>query len=431
MSAVITQLREELFRNRVTFLALKISFGLMAVFLFWLEVQKLRYALGVDFPQDYAAAQIWWLGSSVYGPDVATTASNSCHFSHIDNFHPPTTVLFYLHSHLLSCHHAYLLSQSAYLLLATSVLFILGVSKFGTRSLLPFLFLNIFLGSGTVSNSIGLGQSSLGIMGLLFLAYLFLDKEREFSAGVCVGLASSMKLFPAIYCLYFLISRQWKAFFAASLTAIAFVGLFLVKGSSTDFLIYVQDIAQRNVIEWGAYPLEISLSSFLSPLFLHSTVSKAPFPNEHIGVAVHQGILAIGLLIFVLHTNYILQRGLRDLAFVTTGLYMILISPISWWHFAPFLIFSGLLIHSVISRREDWRITWLALLCVSICGLLPSHYDIVFALANTFDRNSALEKSFFLMLAKPGAILTVLQLGLVVSISKRRKEQERNTCESI
>ncbi|TFH65787.1 MAG: hypothetical protein E4G90_05680 [Gemmatimonadales bacterium] len=115
-----------------------------------------------------------------------------------------------------------------------------------------------------------------------------------------------------------------------------------------------------------------------------------------------------------------------DLAFILTGLYMILISPISWNHFAPFLIFSGLLISAVAYRQEGWKPSWVIPLGLSVLGLLPSHFAMVKTLTSIFEPDSGIDQFFYLLLAKPGAYIALVQLVIVTQLSRRSKGRIEN-----
>ena len=66
--------------------------------------------------------------------------------------------------------------------------------------------------SAPLRTNLMVGQYYALLLFLLTLAcYLYLRQQRVF-AGVLVGIASAMKIFPAIYLIYFLRKKDWKAF---------------------------------------------------------------------------------------------------------------------------------------------------------------------------------------------------------------------------
>lgn len=131
----------------------------------------------------------------------------------------------------------------------------------------------------------------------------------------------------------------------------------------------------------------------------------------------------VGFVLALLHIRVLMKRGFSDLAFAANGLYMILINPISWWHFAPFLIFSGLLILVEARRQSGWKAWWVVPLALSILGILPSHYGVAFYLSGVLDLGKVGESLLFISLAKPGTILTLIQLGLVIKLGRFGKAQ--------
>ncbi|NJK80463.1 MAG: DUF2029 domain-containing protein [Chloroflexaceae bacterium] len=79
-----------------------------------------------------------------------------------------------------------------------------------------------------------LGQVNF-ILLLLFagtLAFLHMPHSRWYSvlAGVLLGLATMLKVFPAIFGLLFLVYRRWSAIAAAALTGVVLLGLGVVLG---------------------------------------------------------------------------------------------------------------------------------------------------------------------------------------------------------
>ncbi len=59
------------------------------------------------------------------------------------------------------------------------------------------------------------------------VAWFYLRRGREIPAGIALGAAASVKLFPGLLFLLLLLGRRWKAFFAASATFLAIFGVML------------------------------------------------------------------------------------------------------------------------------------------------------------------------------------------------------------
>ncbi|MBT8397444.1 MAG: hypothetical protein KJN92_10775, partial [Gemmatimonadetes bacterium] len=228
------------------------------------------------------------------------------------------------------------------------------------------------------------------------------------------------------YALFFLLSGRWKAFFATVLTVSGLFAAYSIRGSLLDFPIYFQIIARENVIHWGALPSGISIASLVSPLFLDSIHTKAPFPNEQLGLAIHQGVLLVGLFLFSIHARKLVSAGKTQLGFVLTGLYMILISPISWPHIAPFLVFSGVVISQAAHQQEGWTAKWLVPLGLSFLVLLPPHDAIFELLTRLSGGGPPDDRSLLLVLAKPGMYATLAQLAIVTWIGSQSPSKDES-----
>lgn len=62
---------------------------------------------------------------------------------------------------------------------------------------------------------------NLALVLLCWCAFLFWQNNRDIAAGISLGLAISLKCTPAAFLAYFLWKRQWKVFFAGSVSIIA------------------------------------------------------------------------------------------------------------------------------------------------------------------------------------------------------------------
>jgi len=74
-----------------------------------------------------------------------------------------------------------------------------------------------------------LGQMHILVMALLVVAYVSHMRGRQISTGCCIALAAALKIYPILFCLYFVLKRQWKALGSTALfTALCLALSFLV-----------------------------------------------------------------------------------------------------------------------------------------------------------------------------------------------------------
>lgn len=72
------------------------------------------------------------------------------------------------------------------------------------------------------------GQLQLPLLLLLTASWLSLRRGQDVRAGIFLGLAIALKLFPALLILFLLIQRRWRCVMAASVTATAVLGVSFV-----------------------------------------------------------------------------------------------------------------------------------------------------------------------------------------------------------
>jgi hypothetical protein len=117
-----------------------------------------------------------------------------------------------------------------------------------------------------------LGQYYVLLLFLLTLACWLYLRQRRFMAGVAVGLAAGLKIFPIVYLVYFVRKKDWRAFaggVAASLSSLA-VSI-LVFGSALS-RIYATQVLPATFRGEALAPYNLqaaSLSSLLHRLFVY------------------------------------------------------------------------------------------------------------------------------------------------------------------
>jgi len=162
-------------------------------------------------------------------------------------------------------------------------------------------------------------------------------------AGVGIGLAASIKLTPALFVVYLLVTRQWRAAMTAVTTAFAVTAAtFLVAGheSATYFLRVLWQT--ERVGEADMTPNQ-SLAGVLARLY---DTPEAPTLLW----------LSFALLLFAVGLSRAARAhadGDELTAFVLVGLTANVISPISWSHHLFFVIPAVVVLADAAMRRRD------------------------------------------------------------------------------
>jgi alpha-1,2-mannosyltransferase len=219
----------------------------------------------------------------------------------------------------------------------------------------------LFLAIEPVRETLGYGQVNLLLFGLIFADLVALRWRARAAvtqvaaspivqylrsgawAGVGIGLATSIKLTPALFILYLLVTRQWRAASTALATA---VGV-----TTATFL-----IAERE-----------SATYFGQIMWQTERVGAADMtPNQSLaGLLARtyddtQGPMLVWLSFALLMLAVGLSRAARShddgdelTAFTLVGLTANVISPISWSHHLVFVIPAIMVLADAAMRRRD------------------------------------------------------------------------------
>lgn len=211
-----------------------------------------------------------------------------------------------------------------------------------------------------VRETLGFGQINLLLFGLIMADMVALrwrtrgrtsqlqgQLARFFAtgawAGVGVGLATSIKLTPALFIVYFMITRQWRVAFTAIGTAVGVtVGAFAVAGrESTAYWTSVLWQTER-VGEADMTPNQ-SLAGVLARMYDSVTAPTL------LWLTFSLLLLAVGLS----RAAHAHSDGDELTAFTLIGLTTNVISPISWSHHLLYVIPAMIILFDATLRRRD------------------------------------------------------------------------------
>jgi uncharacterized membrane protein (UPF0136 family) len=177
------------------------------------------------------------------------------------------------------------------------------------------------------------GQTGLALGFLLIVGWYQLRRGWPVLAGICVALASGLKMFPGLLFLYLLI-RHRRAF-ASALVTLAALLLFTGLVTGWDTFAEYASTAREVTEEYQVYPSNLSLLGLVSRLLGPEALGKARVVFFILG-----GLIGTGLV-------WLLSRRPRpaesdpeslDLEYSLFISLMPLLSPISWDHYLSVLI---------------------------------------------------------------------------------------------
>lgn len=330
----------------------------------------------VDFFEDWASAKNFLGGLPVYTSHKLTAERylghpmESSNTTLVDlNWHPPPSVLLALPFAGLSYPKAIfvwnLLSLAA---LGVSIgLIVRGLGlPFSLWALCPLTVL--LLACSPLAEQFFFGQSNLLLLLLLTGVWLAQRAGRLVGAGLLLGTATVIKLFPGFLLVYFVLRRQWKAVAA---TAVTFVGLTAgtaaVLGPQT-YRTYIQEVLPSVASGRSAWS-NASLAGFWSKLFDPASEPDLPWPRTQplwpSPALARAGTLlsCAGVVVALVWVCRRAQtRAERDHAFGVAVIAMLLVSPITWSHYFLLLFLPLPMVWLALPRSGGARILFLGIL---------------------------------------------------------------------
>lgn len=190
------------------------------------------------------------------------------------------------------------------------------------------------------ANTLHIGQLYIFLFALAAGAWTCLRQEKNFIAGVLIGVLCVVKPNFLVWPLFLLLTRQWRPTLSAALTSITFVGLSII--------LYGYDI----YLQWlTAFLIDRHAERFLIETSIYGYVSRLGFPALGTVTSV---IFFLGSALFVWHYR-IEKSDASRLALVVA----ILASPLAW------VDYTLCLIPAMISRPWEWKLTVAAALLMT------------------------------------------------------------------
>lgn len=186
----------------------------------------------------------------------------------------------------------------------------------------------ITLGWSPVVSLLREGQSGLLVAALIVIAWFYLRREQEVQAGIALGVATCLKLYPGLMLAYLLL-RYRRALMAAIVSFLLLVAMPLVWLDTRVYREYFNMI-HTVMSRFGGHPLNISVLGVLRKSGL--AVSNTLF-------AICAICVIAGFVWFIARNSY--DPPLRwpiDLEYSTFMILMLLLSPIAWDHYLVSLI---------------------------------------------------------------------------------------------
>ncbi|MDV7274566.1 MULTISPECIES: glycosyltransferase 87 family protein [Rhodococcus] len=171
-----------------------------------------------------------------------------------------------------------------------------------------------------VSSTLDYGQINILLMALV--AFDCLAKRTPLPRGVLIGLAAAVKLTPAVFVLYFLLRKDFRAAVTTAAAFVAFSAVGAIATWSDSVTYWTRTLFDSGRIGTPAYPANQSITGVLARFDVSESL-RTP-----IWLLLSLGVLAVAI-VAMLRT---LRAGEAALALGVNAVLGLLVSPVSWSH---------------------------------------------------------------------------------------------------
>jgi glycosyl transferase family 87/WD40 repeat protein len=271
----------------------------------------------------------------------------------------------------LRAKHRWLLVNLAFLSLIGTLL---GVS---TQLKMRRVALLMFLAVIPLRNNFLLGQLHIFVLLLLTLAAWLYVEDWLFVCGVVLAVAAAAKIYPALFLLFFLFKKEWRAAagLTVGLTGAALTSLYLF-GSDACWL-YAREILPRALRGEATDPYNVawnSFSSLLRRLFILEPELN-PHPYSHLPwlyaflFATVNGLILVAFMWAIGSKTGDRARKKLEWA-VFLFLLLLLSSQPASYHFVALILTAVLVVDYLLTRQRRFEAGLIVFVYALICGPL-------------------------------------------------------------
>jgi Glycosyltransferase family 87 len=297
-----------------------------------------------DFYQDWGSARNHMTGLPVYTSHSVSIqrhlglASNPIPSIEY-NAHPPTSVLLILPLARFDYPDA-VLAWNVISLTAFGVSLWFVASELALPwTMLPPAFALLAL-CHPVYGNVYQGQLTLILVLLVTALWMFERSERPAFAGIILGAAIAIKLFPAYLAMYYLARRRFQVVFTAAVSLLVLtLATALVLGVDT-YRDYVEVVLPGQA-KFRSFSYNFSIAGFWHKLFDPVAETGPVVPLWFCPALARWGTLFSDLAITVIAAMLAYRaqtRAQREIAFALTVIGMLLVSPVTWDFSLPLLL---------------------------------------------------------------------------------------------
>jgi hypothetical protein len=160
-------------------------------------------------------------------------------------------------------------------------------------------------------------------------AWLLLRRGKEVPAGLLLGLAAAIRIYPLFFLFYFPLRRAWKGLLAAVAGGLAWAGLSLLVAGPASFLHYLTTLrgeVSTLYARWGNFSLWGSVHKLAS---IWPALGEWTLLRDGLALGLSAGILLLSL--------WLARRAGADRAYGLLIVGALLASPLSWIYYQVLL----------------------------------------------------------------------------------------------
>jgi hypothetical protein len=223
--------------------------------------------------------------------------------------------------------------------------------------------------------ALGIGQLSPQLLLLVAGAYAALSARRPALAGALLGVAASVKVFPALLGGYLLLRREWRALGAAIAVGLACLGLAALVVGWEPYWTYVSGVvpAQRRLF---AAPFNVSVPGLFARLLVANTFTTPLLAADALG----QALSALASAALLAATGYAIWRAPAERASLTTAFALavaatLLVGPINGRYNLVIALLPLVVAAAQVQARWPRHLGWLVAAAL-LLGLPIEPYDL-------------------------------------------------------
>jgi hypothetical protein len=287
--------------------------------------------------------------------------------------------------------------------LALCVLILMQITQLGWRRLLIVVFLAI----EPLAKSFVYGQMHLAVLLLLAAAAWCSERRRPALAGILVALAAGLKLYPALFLVFFIRKKQWRAVGGTAVGLIALAGLSVYLFGWDAHRIYVHEILPaigrgENINPYA--PGWNSLTALLHRAFIaEPQLNPHPLVNAPSLYALVQPLCQAAIFIpavWLIFPGTVPRSQARlEWAAFTTMLIALSTGPTTY-HLCVLILAAALALDSLLALGRRWE----------ACAVVALYGMVCFPLAKLTSQNA---EGWNMFLASPRVYPMLALLGFL------------------